>query len=61
MSSFEAFWLGVMVALTPSMTVIAFFLWRAEPADDAGMCDETERARHRSSPERKGSAVSAAS
>jgi hypothetical protein len=41
MSSFQAFWLGVMVALTPSMTVIAFFLWRAEPVDDGGLCEET--------------------
>jgi hypothetical protein len=41
MSSFQAFWLGVMVALTPSMTAMAFFLWRAEPVDEAGMCEET--------------------
>lgn len=34
MTTFQAFWLGVMVALTPSMVVIALLLWKVPIADD---------------------------
>jgi hypothetical protein len=34
MSTFQAFLLGIMVALTPSMIVVALILWRVPPIDN---------------------------
>jgi hypothetical protein len=46
MGNFQAFLLGIMVALTPSLIAVAFLLWRVPLIDHVGMDNEPRRRPH---------------
>jgi hypothetical protein len=46
MGNFQAFLLGIMVALTPSLIAVAFFLWRTPLIDDVCMGGESRKRPH---------------